>query len=50
MLQPGGSSSGGNGKNVIGGQLLLILKEISNLKNIIVISRVHKISLTWPDL
>jgi hypothetical protein len=50
MLQTGGSSSGVNGKNEKGGNLLLILKQISNLQNIIVISRLYKISLTWPDL
>jgi hypothetical protein len=49
MLQPGGSSSGGNGKNEKGGNFLIILKQISNLQNIIVISRLYKISLTWPD-
>ena len=50
MLQPGGSLSGGNGKHVKGEQLLLILKQISNLQNIIVISRLYKISLTCTDL
>jgi len=44
------SSSSGNGKNVNGGQLLFIFKQISKLKFIIVISRLYKISLPWLDL